>query len=305
MLQIVTIWIGYPERERFFMKKTLITTLILFAWTMFSPAFSAVEMDYQDTITTITSLGVERKLIINSNDDSRYRIEVRSLANTVSNSSGTVEIPLANFVINNNTQDIDFIDSEFSTLYSNVTFNGVPQIVTAKIKDYGMVPMGTYNIGLQMQATNLDTSEITSTMFNLRLVVEKTQNIAITGSGSQFNMSASNALTKNARITNESNLPITVNSNCNWVLVLKTDAEFGTTPGNYYVRTIGGSSNVTQRLQENVLLEESKEIILAKGNAFSSNEEVDVQFTLESRDGEFIPAGNYNNRVKYLIREDS
>lgn len=271
---------------------------------MLSPAYAAVEMDYQDATTTITSVGIERLLLINGNDASRYQVEIRPMSSTVSNAGGTVNIPLENFVINNGVQDIDFIDSEFSTIFSNVTFNNIPRFVTAKIKNYGMVPKGTYSIGLQLQATDLDTSEITSIMFNLQFVVTKFQNIAATSSTTNFNLSASDVLSKNARVTNDTNIPITINSNCDWVLVLKTDDEFVDTPGNYYVKTIGGTSNVTQRLQENILLEEDNEIILAKGTAPSTNETVTVQYVLESVDGDYIPAGTYNNSLKYVIRED-
>lgn len=287
------------------MKKALITTLILCTWTIFSPAYAAVEMDYMDTTTTVTATGAERRLIINSNDNNVYRIEIRPLADCVTNAGGTVEIPLTNFVINNNTQDIDFVANEFSTIFSRTAFNNIPRPINVKIKNYGMVPRGTYTIGLQMQATNVDTSEITSTMFNMQFVVGKYQEIATSASGSEFQLSASNALNKNARVTNETNLPITINSNCDWMLVLKTDAQYNATHGDYYVRTIGGTSNVTQRLQENVLLEEDKEIVLARGTSPSNNQEVTIQYTLQNKDGEFIPAGNYNNRVKYVIREDS
>lgn len=286
------------------MKKTLITSLILCLWTVLCPAYAAVEMDYQDTITTITTLGVERNLFINSNDDERYRIEVRPMSSMVTNAGGNVEIPISYFAINNNTQDIDFVDNEFSTLFNNVVMNNIPRIVTAKIKNYGMVPRGTYSIGLQIQATNLDTGEVISTMFNLQFVVRKFQKITSSLTGSDFRLSASNALTKNARVTNEANLPITINSNCDWALVVKTDSRYGETPGDYYVRTIGATPGVTQRLQEGVLLEEDKEIILARGKAPASNEEVTIQYVLQNKDGKFIPSGSYNNNVKYVIRED-
>ncbi len=304
MLQIVTICVGCPKFETGFMKKKLITTLIVFTWTILCPSFAAVEMDYQDTTTAITSVGIERKLIINGNDDERYRVEIRPLQGYISNATGTAEIPLTKFVINNNIQDIDFIDNEFSTIFENVVFNNIPKLINAKIRDFGMVPMGTYNIGLQIQATNLDTGEIVSTMFNLQFVVPKTQNIAITGSATEFNLSTSDILRKNARVNSNTTTPITINSNCDWILILKTDSDYGDVPGKYYVRTISGTSNVIQRLQENVVLEENKEIILAKGKAPSSNETVTIQYMLEGMDGKFIPAGSYNNKVKYLITED-
>ena len=189
-------------------------------------------------------------------------------------------------------------------IFNGITMNGVPRIVTAKIRDFGMVPMGTYNIPLQIQATDLDSAQITNSIFNLQFIVEKTQEMSVTKGMAKFQAGASNVLNKKARIINDSNTQIMINSNCDWVLVLKTDSQFGQTPGDFYVRTIGGTSNVTQRLQESVMLEEDKEIVLAKGKAPSNNERVTVQYSLANKDGKFIPAGHFTNKIKYVIRED-
>ena len=73
--------------------------------------------------------------------------------------------------------------------------------------------------------------------------------------------------------------------------------------GNYYIRTVTASANVGERLQERVLLQEGKEIILAKGKAPANNEYVSVEYSVETKDGKFLPAGNYDNKVRYILRE--
>ena len=80
--------------------------------------------------------------------------------------------------------------------------------------------------------------------------------------------------------------------------------DFGKAAGNYYIRTITASPNVQERLQERVLLQEGKEIILAKGKAPADNQYVTVEFSLEGKDGKIIKAGEYENRVRYILREE-
>ena len=77
----------------------------------------------------------------------------------------------------------------------------------------------------------------------------------------------------------------------------------GETNANYYIRTITASENVFERLQERVLLQPGKEIILAKGKAPANNQYISVEFSMESRDGEVFKAGNSQNRIRYILRE--
>ena len=95
---------------------------------------------------------------------------------------------------------------------------------------------------------------------------------------------------------------IYINSNCDWELALNAD-NFGDGAGDYYVRTVSASSGVNERLLERVLLTPGKEIVIAKGKAPANNEYVSVEYSLEGRDKKFIPCGNYENRVKYILRE--
>ena len=78
---------------------------------------------------------------------------------------------------------------------------------------------------------------------------------------------------------------------------------FGESQGNYYVRTTSASSKVTSRLQEKALVVPNREIILARGKAPAQNEYVAVEFSIEAREGKIIPAGDYTNKVKYVLRE--
>ena len=95
---------------------------------------------------------------------------------------------------------------------------------------------------------------------------------------------------------------IYIRSNTDWILSLDT-TDFGDMAGNYFVRTVSASSGVTNRLQERALITPGREIILARGKAPANNEFVSVEFSVENPDGKLIPAGNYQNRVKYILRE--
>ena len=60
---------------------------------------------------------------------------------------------------------------------------------------------------------------------------------------------------------------------------------------------------VTSRLEEKALITPGREIILARGKAPAVNEFVSVEFSVENSNGKIIPAGEYTNRVKYILRE--
>ena len=85
------------------MKKTFIA-LLVFTMTVFCAVSDAsmVVMDYQgDTI--VHPYGVERALLLNSDDGRLFDVAVRPLDDCVSSSDGKVRIPLDKFFINNNT----------------------------------------------------------------------------------------------------------------------------------------------------------------------------------------------------------
>ena len=285
------------------MKKLLITALFAFCLSAPSEA-SYVIVDYQGD-TVVRQQNIERNLIINSDDGGVYNIAVRPLDDAVRSSDGKVSIPLNNLYINNTREDVYLRYNEYSNIFDALTMGGVAKNMTAKIRDFGMVPAGTYSINFEVQATDVDTNQIASTTtFNLQFIVPSIQEISLHGEVPRITVGASDAFNKNKKITNETSPLVYINSNCDWELSVNAD-NFGDRAGNYYIRTVTASANVGERLQERVLLQEGKEIILAKGKAPANNEYVSVEYSVETKDGKFIPAGNYDNKVRYILREGS
>ncbi len=277
----------------------------LFAFCLSAPSeASYVIVDYQGD-TVVRQQNIERNLIINSDDGGVYNIAVRPLDDAVRSSDGKVSIPLNNLYINNTREDVYLRYNEYSNIFDALTMGGVAKNMTAKIRDFGMVPAGTYSINFEVQATDVDTNQIASTTtFNLQFIVPSIQEISLHGEVPKITIGASDAFEKNKKITNETSPLVYINSNCDWELSVNAD-NFGERAGNYYIRTVTASANVGERLQERVLLQEGKEIILAKGKAPANNEYVSVEYSVESKDGKFIPAGNYDNKVRYILREGS
>lgn len=285
------------------MKKLLITALFAFCLSAPSEA-SFVIVDYQGD-TVVRQQNIERNLIINSDDGGVYNIAVRPLDDAVKSSDGKVSIPLNNLYINNTREDVYLRYNEYSNIFDALTMGGVAKNMTAKIRDFGMVPAGTYSINFEVQATDVDTNQIASTTtFNLQFIVPSIQEISLHGEVPRITVGASDAFNKNKKITNETSPLVYINSNCDWELSVNAD-NFGDRAGNYYIRTVTASANVGERLQERVLLQEGKEIILAKGKAPANNEYVSVEYSVETKDGKFLPAGNYDNKVRYILREGS
>lgn len=285
------------------MKKLLITALFAFCLSAPSEA-SFVIIDYQGD-TVVRQQNIERNLIINSDDGGVYNIAVRPLDDAVRSSDGKVSIPLNNLYINNTREDVYLRYNEYSNIFDALTMGGVAKNMTAKIRDFGMVPAGTYSINFEVQATDVDTNQIASTTtFNLQFIVPSIQEISLHGEVPKITIGASDAFNKNKKIANETSPLVYINSNCDWELSVNADS-FGDRAGNYYIRTVTASANVGERLQERVLLQEGKEIILAKGKAPANNEYVSVEYSVETKDGKFIPAGNYDNKVRYILREGS
>ena len=285
------------------MKKLLITALFAFCLSAPSEA-SFVIVDYQGD-TVVRQQNIERNLIINSDDGGVYNIAVRPLDDAVRSSDGKVSIPLNNLYINNTREDVYLRYNEYSNIFDALTMGGVAKNMTAKIRDFGMVPAGTYSINFEVQATDVDTNQIASTTtFNLQFIVPSIQEISLHGEVPRITVGASDAFNKNKKITNETSPLVYINSNCDWELSVNAD-NFGDRAGNYYIRTVTASANVGERLQERVLLQEGKEIILAKGKAPANNEYVSVEYSVETKDGRFLSAGNYDNKVRYILREGS
>ena len=304
MLQIVTIGIGYPKERNISMKKKLITTLLVLASSIcLKSDASMVIMDYQGNTVAHPS-GIERNLLINSDDGLDYDIALRPLDNGLKNSDGSVVIPLDYFYINNAREDVYFRYNQYSNLLYGADMNGVSRSLIAKIRGYGMVPAGVYTLNLEIQATDHDTQNIVSmSTFMLEFVVPPTQEISFHGEEAAINVSTKDVFARNKKIASENNPMVTINSNTDWSLFINTE-KFGDAAGDYYIRTVSASPAVYERLQERIQLYPNKEILIAKGKAPSNNEYVSIELAVEGKDGKIMKAGNYNNILRFILRED-
>lgn len=264
---------------------------------------SMIIVDYQgDTVAYQQS--VERHLVINSDDSGIYDIAVRPLDESLRSIDGKVSIPLRNVFINNNREDVYMRYNEYSNIFRGIRMGGIPQNMTARIKDFGMIPAGIYTMNFEIQATDVMSHQIVCTSnFNLQLKVPTVQNLSLNGEIPLINIGAEEAMKKNQRVVNQNSPMIYINSNTDWILSINTD-NFDNNMADYYVRTVGASSDVTQRLQERALIVPGKEIILARGKAPANNQFVTVEYSIENRNGECIRSGNYESKLRYVLRED-
>jgi len=284
------------------MKKLLLTTILTFALAYVPVDASMVMLDYFGE-THVTSNNIERTLIVNSDDGRSYNIAMRPLEEAVVSSDGKTSIPLEYLFINNNREDVYLKYNEYSNVIWGTTMEDIPRSMTAKIKEYGVVPAGVYSITFEVQATDVETQEVASTSsFNLQFIVPAVHELNFYANEPHIKISANDAFSRNRKIANETSPMIYVRSNTDWVLSIDT-TDFDDSIGNYYVRTTAGSEKVTSRLQEQALIIPNREIILARGKAPAQNEFVAVEFSIENPEGKIIPAGNYTNRIKYILRE--
>lgn len=284
------------------MKKLLLTTILTFALAYVPVNASMVMLDYFGE-THVTSNNIERTLIVNSDDGRSYNIAMRPLEEAVVSSDGKTSIPLEYLFINNNREDVYLKYNEYSNVIWGTTMEDIPRSMTAKIKEYGVVPAGVYSITFEVQATDVETQEVASTSsFNLQFIVPAVHELNFYANEPHIKISANDAFSRNRKIANETSPMIYVRSNTDWVLSIDT-TDFDDSIGNYYVRTTAGSEKVTSRLQEQALIIPNREIILARGKAPAQNEFVAVEFSIENPEGKIIPAGNYTNRIKYILRE--
>lgn len=284
------------------MKKLLILTSLICLLSCAQSQASMVIIDYQGE-TVVQQQTVERNLLINSDDDGIYNIAIRPLETELRSNDGRYVIPLSNLYINNTHEDVYLRYNEYSNLFYNLQMGGVPKNMTAKIRDYGMVPAGIYSMNFEIQATDVETGAIASmTTFNLQFIVPVKQEINLHSDVAEITLNTENAFKHNQKVANEHSPMVYINSNADWVLSLRAD-DLKEDVSNYYVRTIASSPKVNERLQERTLVTLGKEIILAKGVAPSNNEYVTVEYSIESKDNKVIHAGKYDNRVKYILRE--
>ena len=288
--------------EKFFMKKLLVTAFTLLAFASAPSRASMVVFDYIGE-TYVTPNNIERTLLVSSDDGKCYNIAVRPLEETITSHDGKTSIPLENLFINNTREDVYFKYNEFSNVILNQDSDGAPKNMTAKVKNYGIVPAGTYSIMLEVQATDTQTGEIASvSSFNLQFVVPIVHELNTYSEAPKITISANDVFKKSHKIANEVSPMIYIRSNTDWVLTLDT-RDFGDTVGDYYVRTTAASGKVTSRLQERAKITPDREIILARGKAPAENDFVTVEYSVESPANDILRAGDYINRVKYILRE--
>ena len=284
------------------MKKLLLTTIMAFTLACVPADSSMVLLDYIGE-TLVTTNNIERTLIVNSDDGRAYNIAIRPLEEDIKNVDGTYTIPLENFFINNTREDVFFKYNEYSNVFFDTTMDGAPRNMTAKIKDCGVVPAGTYSLLLEVQASDVATGEIASTTsFNLQFVVPILHELNLYSEDTKIIVSSSDAFKPSHKTASENAPMVYIRSNTDWILSLDT-TDFGETIGNYYVRTTSASSNVTSRLQERALIVPNREIILARGKAPANNEFVAVELSVENPSNGALKAGEYLNRIRYVLRE--
>lgn len=284
------------------MKKFLLTSILTLMLACVPTDAAIVLLDYFGE-THVTSNNVERTLIVTSDDGRSYNIAMRPLEEAITNSDGSVSIPLEYLFLNNTREDVFVKYNEYSNIIWGRTMEEIPRNITAKIKEYGIIPAGIYSINFEVQATDVETNEIVSnSSFNLQFIVPVVHELNTYSNEPQIKVSVEDAFKRNHKIANEISPMVYVRSNTDWVLTLDT-TDFDTSIGNYYVRTTTSSDKVTSRLQEKALIVPNREIILARGKAPAQNEFVTVEFSIEGSNGNIIPAGNYVNKVKYVLRE--
>jgi len=253
--------------------------------------------------TYVTPNNIERTLLVSSDDGRSYNVAVRPLEEAITNTDGDVSIPLEYLFINNTREDVYFKYNEFSNVLLQQDSDGAPKNMTAKIKNFGIVPAGTYSIMLEIQATDNQTGEIASvSSFNLQFIVPVVHELNTYSETPKIVVSANDVFKKSHKVVNEVSPMIYIRSNTDWVLTLDT-RDFGDTIGDYYVRTTAASGKVTSRLQERAKITPDREIILARGKAPAENDYVTVEFSVESPANDVLRAGDYTNRVKYVLRE--
>lgn len=284
------------------MKKLLLTTLLTFMLSGVPAKANMVMLDYFGE-THVTSNNIERTLIVNTDDGKNYNIAMRPLDEAIVSSDGKTSIPLEYLFLNNTREDVYLRYNEYSNVIWGTVMEELPRVINAKIKEFGVVPAGIYSINFEVQASDVETTEIVSTSaFNLQFVVPVIHELNTYNEEPQIKISADDAFRKNHKIANENSPMVYIRSNTDWVLSLDT-TDFDDSIGRYYVRTTSSSGNVTSRLQDRALIIPNREIILARGKSPAQNEFVAVEFSIESPEGKPIPAGNYTNKIKYVLRE--
>ena len=164
---------------------------------------SMVIIDYQGD-TVVRQQSIERNLIINSDDGANYKIALRPLDDALRRVDGEVTIPLSDLYINNTREDVYLRYNEYSYIFDGLSMGGVAKNMTAKIRDFGMVPAGTYQINFEVQATDVETGEIAATStFNLQFIVPVIQEISLHHEVPRIVLGANDGFKKQQKVANE------------------------------------------------------------------------------------------------------
>lgn len=303
LLQIVTITVDIPRRK-IFMKKAFLTTFIATLLSCASVNAAMISVDYFSDSTLVTSNNVERVLLVRSDDGENYDISIRPLEDGITGSDGVTVIPLEYLFFNNTKEDVYVRYNEYSHVFYGTDMSEIPRNIVAKIKDFGVVPAGTYTIMLEIQAKNVNSdTPIATTSFALQFVVNAFHEVTTFGESPKLTISATDAFAKNRKIKNEIAPAVHITSNTDWVLSLDPK-NFPETAEKWYVKTTSGTSKVNSRLQEYALIiPGGSEIILARGTFPANNESITMEFAVENPEDGVVKEGDYSRIIKYILRE--
>ena len=154
------------------MKKVLLTSLIALMLSC-AQAFAA-DMAVQYLTETLTNGNtISRNFTMRSSDGANYRIEMTPLDEAITSSDGTTTIPITNenFYVHNTREDVFFTFNEASLVTDGVDLDSESLSLMAVIKDYGIVPAGTYTLRMAIHATNLESNETIDTSFNFEFII--------------------------------------------------------------------------------------------------------------------------------------
>ena len=283
------------------MKRVLIAFLLILS-SLYVKASAELIIDYS-AATVVDDLSVERNLLIKSSNTGVYDITMRPLDDSLLSMDGKVRIPLENVYINNFNEDIFFKYNESSYLFRGMEIGSVAKNIVAKIRDYGLVPAGTYNLNFEVEAIDSATQVVDSrNTFNLQFIVPVIQEMIFEAKSPTITIGIDEVLDTNKKFCSDTNPMIYIKSNADWELIVRNDSAEPSV-GNYFIRTISASNNVTKRLEDRVQLDKGQEIVIARGKAPSYKEYVTVEYSVESADNKMLAPGEYRNDLKFILKE--
>lgn len=286
------------------MKKTLITALISLFFTLSCVSANAASIVIDGAVynTVIQANGAERSFLMKIDEGGRYDVVFKPLSDELTGTNG-INIPLSYLYMNNNTEDLYMRYNEETFLYKNHDFlDNDTKSLTLKVLNYGMVPAGTYTLNTQFTVYEADTqTQIATCVYMLQLIVLNNQSMTFGVERPTISVAPENAFKKTGKIYTTTQPTVIVNSNCDWELVLDPTG-FGDAVGNYFVRVTNATSGVKEKLQTETQINNSG-IVIARGEAPANGEIITLQYGIESKDGDIIKNGTYENTLRYILRE--